>query len=564
MKYQGVLKYNSVFVTDESLLRLQTNGFGAKLFKPIPVSRPHRPQTDTAIGTDANVNANKIEYPCDVDMVTEAEVEADNSVIAYSDNYDDMIIDETDTTTTAVVAATASTEPLQLMLLDEEAYHLFIHGLLALSLMDGTPVTEEGTLWSKFCEKNQKFPLKYKVYTFYRDKDYVVKTGVHYGLDYAIYRCLPSRCHSELCAMVVDATKPYDIEETFESTACQQGWRHLSTLTRVMPDVTKLMTICYVLPIDDYQTEDVASTPHHTHSVPSSSSLSATSPGVAATPNPEAPPQPSVTALNTVIPPLELDKIFDGIGHMKTKPIDFSTPACLQQLQVRPITMHIRRIVAKAENYSTIGDVQAKYRQGSILKAPRTERSSKKKRRKRRDHTTVRAKVTSKHNKMWKALAKKSTHVVTTSSSSDTKRTHEHNQNKKDKRKRDSVDDDAKVDKDDIPTVAVTVTAEDESIGISALSQVVNHIVDCQQSTHSPTAATDDTTATVINPTAVTTTVNDADTVTTTASISISSCKPSNGNHSADSSGSEYLENMMLIAVPLAATPLRKSKRLRS
>ena len=83
-----------------------------------------------------------------------------------------------------------------------------------------------------------------------------MKTGVHYGLDYAVYRTLPTHCHSEICAMVVDATKPLNlssivvdsshaeenseerveaIAEDFEPSKCQQGWRHISTLTRVMP-----------------------------------------------------------------------------------------------------------------------------------------------------------------------------------------------------------------------------------------------------------------------------------------------------------------------------------------
>ena len=83
-----------------------------------------------------------------------------------------------------------------------------------------------------------------------------MKTGVHYGLDYTVYRTLPTHCHSEICAMVVDATVPLDLSAPIvdSSTAsrftesgadeeesecvplkCQQGWRHMSTLTRVMP-----------------------------------------------------------------------------------------------------------------------------------------------------------------------------------------------------------------------------------------------------------------------------------------------------------------------------------------
>ena len=44
------------------------------------------------------------------------------------------------------------------------------------------------------------------IYPFFNR--YVVKTGVHYGLDYAVYRTLPTHCHSEICAMAVDVTVP--------------------------------------------------------------------------------------------------------------------------------------------------------------------------------------------------------------------------------------------------------------------------------------------------------------------------------------------------------------------
>ena len=109
-----------------------------------------------------------------------------------------------------------------------------------------------------------------------------MKTGVHYGIDYTVYRTLPTLCHSEICAMVINATNAIDpnagfrgqnineknilndmivegvdgnsveyrkeekevegeeeveneVEEDDEPLPCQQGWRHISTLTRVMP-----------------------------------------------------------------------------------------------------------------------------------------------------------------------------------------------------------------------------------------------------------------------------------------------------------------------------------------
>lgn len=49
---------------------------------------------------------------------------------------------------------------------------------------------------------------------------------MHFGVDFAVYRLLPTQCHSELCAHVVDA---------IASGGGDLSSRHLSTLTRVMP-----------------------------------------------------------------------------------------------------------------------------------------------------------------------------------------------------------------------------------------------------------------------------------------------------------------------------------------
>ena len=44
-----------------------------------------------------------------------------------------------------------------------------------------------------------------KSYRFYWSS-YVVKTGLNFGVDYCIYHGLPSEYHSEMCVTVVDAT----------------------------------------------------------------------------------------------------------------------------------------------------------------------------------------------------------------------------------------------------------------------------------------------------------------------------------------------------------------------
>jgi hypothetical protein len=50
-----------------------------------------------------------------------------------------------------------------------QAFYLFTNNHLALQLEDGSDVTVE-QLWLKFLQKNEKFPLKYKVYSFFRDQ----------------------------------------------------------------------------------------------------------------------------------------------------------------------------------------------------------------------------------------------------------------------------------------------------------------------------------------------------------------------------------------------------------
>jgi len=118
-----------------------------------------------------------------------------------------------------------------LLLFDEEAFYLFDHKHLKLTWPSGFSVTRQ-QLWSQFLTKNANFPLKYKVYSHFREQGFVVKTGIHYGLDYAVYRTLPSLCHSELCAMVIDATNPFDVTRGIEAppTKCMQGWRHIRSV----------------------------------------------------------------------------------------------------------------------------------------------------------------------------------------------------------------------------------------------------------------------------------------------------------------------------------------------
>ena len=88
-------------------------------------------------------------------------------------------------------------------------------------------VVSTDDLYSLFFNKSSNFPLKYKVYEYFRDKGCCVHTAVNYGLDFAIYQTLPSMCHSALSVLVIDGVRRGAAEENLR-------WTHMSAMTRVM------------------------------------------------------------------------------------------------------------------------------------------------------------------------------------------------------------------------------------------------------------------------------------------------------------------------------------------
>lgn len=345
---EAVLKYNSVFlVTQTDIDSLAKNAYGAKQFRPF-VLTPYQKKLEAAMNIDSGSGS--------------------SSSSSYSLNQVPIPgFDESEP-----LAALAPVDPTindqnsnPVMLFDEEAFYLFSHNLIQIKskTQEGEIVTEK-ELWRKFIQKNDKFPLKYKVYEYFRKQNFVVKTGIHFGLDYSVYRTLPTHCHSELCVIVVDSLQKRSIEDISDGrveASGQIGWRHLSTLTRVMPDVMKLLGLCYVLPKSNTNMDSDSQS---------------------------------------------LESVF---GLENVPDIDLTDPKCIDQLEVRLVTSLVRRLVVNSSEgaYQSIGKIQRKYRSCSILKVARQAQTVKRKRKKRRDHTEVREKKKSKHKAHWKALMRK-------------------------------------------------------------------------------------------------------------------------------------------------------------
>lgn len=138
-----------------------------------------------------------------------------------------------------------------------------------------------------------------------------MRSGINYGVDYSVYRGSPKLCHSEICALVADGCN--------DDSSSALSWRHLSSLTRVIPDVMKLLMICFV----------VRNIEQHTS--------------------------------------------FKAQGKLSVK-------EQLDGLKVQPVVALARRVNNRSVDFSTVANIQKKYHQCSILAIPRKSELDVKKR----------------------------------------------------------------------------------------------------------------------------------------------------------------------------------------
>jgi len=259
-------------------------------------------------------------------------------------------------------------------LMDEDALYLAEKlGILTVLSEDMTKSLQNPELWDIFVKKNRNFGIKFRVYCHFKDLGYIVKTGIHYGLDYSIYRTLPVYCHSEFCVLVADATQNSLIcksNQSDDSNGILQ-WNHVSSLTRLTPDVMKIFLICYVLPSENLPINIVTSAGDDSGSIDS----------------------------------LNLKLTFQNDHGSLSKSHGTNFKDFLKNHQVRCVASMVRRLIAHSdENFTSIVDLQNKYRSCSILKRPRQKQTSKKSSKKRHDEKDFSREKKSRHELMWNSL----------------------------------------------------------------------------------------------------------------------------------------------------------------
>eukprot|EP00298_Acanthocystis_sp_HF-20_P007683 c17218_g1_i1.p1 GENE.c17218_g1_i1~~c17218_g1_i1.p1 ORF type:complete len:228 (+),score=69.44 c17218_g1_i1:24-707(+) len=136
-------------------------------------------------------------------------------------------------------------EVLQLSL--EEAF--FLHSKIkVLSIYEINSNNEQiffdiNKLWTTFLSVDPQFPLSYSTYQHFKQKGWIVRSGLKYGVDFVLYRTSPINEHAECCVMIADANP----ELTKLPQKRNIDWSLVQNLNRLSTLVAKYLVISYVL-----------------------------------------------------------------------------------------------------------------------------------------------------------------------------------------------------------------------------------------------------------------------------------------------------------------------------
>lgn len=146
----------------------------------------------------------------------------------------------------SVSSSASQKENLQLTF--HEAFFLS-YGLGCLVIMDtNNKPLDLIKLWKKFCElsSSQNFPVMYTAYHHFRSKGWVVRSGLHYGADFVLYKDGPSFYHSTY-AVIVKEIKEKGLTEIENSGRLPMTWPFLAALNRINSHVAKGVMFAFVV-----------------------------------------------------------------------------------------------------------------------------------------------------------------------------------------------------------------------------------------------------------------------------------------------------------------------------
>ncbi|CAL5186029.1 unnamed protein product [Lathyrus oleraceus] len=124
----------------------------------------------------------------------------------------------------------------------EEAFYL-CYSLKCLKINGGAesgPSNDDDELWRYFKSKKEAFPFFYKAYSHLRMKNWVVRSGAQYGVDFIVYRHHPARVHSEYGVLVLSHDNHDDLHGRL------RVWSDVHCTTRLLGSVAKTLLLLHV------------------------------------------------------------------------------------------------------------------------------------------------------------------------------------------------------------------------------------------------------------------------------------------------------------------------------
>lgn len=121
----------------------------------------------------------------------------------------------------------------------EEAFYL--HHALHCSTINGETGNAMNTveLWECMVSRNKAFPRLYTAYAHLRRKNWVVRSGLQYGVDFVAYRHHPALVHSEFAVLV--------LSDDDDGESRLRVWSDLQCSLRVCGGVAKTLLVLHVI-----------------------------------------------------------------------------------------------------------------------------------------------------------------------------------------------------------------------------------------------------------------------------------------------------------------------------
>ncbi|KAG8471554.1 hypothetical protein CXB51_036424 [Gossypium anomalum] len=112
---------------------------------------------------------------------------------------------------------------------------------------DGSIKSNE-ELWEYSKSEKPAFPISYKAYSHLRHKNWVVRSGLHYGADFVAYRHLPALIHSEYAVLALS-------KGDNELNSRLRVWSDVDCTVRLCGNVAKTLLVLFV----DSNSQDTSS-----------------------------------------------------------------------------------------------------------------------------------------------------------------------------------------------------------------------------------------------------------------------------------------------------------------